>query len=102
MNEPQLEIISVTLRTTMGTEEWEVKVPLDVPVAALIQKFIRTPQLGFRERDDEGNRIPYRLMHQEGNKFLGDTETLREADAQEGHTLVMTFFYLVVHLLVLI
>jgi hypothetical protein len=86
---PELESIPVVLKTAMGTQEWELNVPLDVPVMRLIIKFVREPDLGFRERDDNGNLIPYRLMHQEANRYLAESETLRKAGVQANHTLVL-------------
>jgi hypothetical protein len=86
---PELESIPIVLKTAMGTQEWELSVPLDIAVMRLIIKFIREPDLGFRERDDNGNLIPYRLMYQEGDRYLAESETLRKAGVQANHTLVL-------------
>jgi hypothetical protein len=86
---PELESVQVILQTTMGTDAWDVSLPIDVAAQALIAKFVRTQQFGFRERDDAGNLIPYRLLWKEGERYLGEAETLRGADVKEGHTLVM-------------
>ncbi len=84
-----LEAIAVILGTTMGTQEWELQVPVDVPAQALIGKFLRTPDLGFKEQDDNGNTIPYRLMWNEGKRALRESESLRQAGVQPGNKLVM-------------
>jgi hypothetical protein len=86
----QHETISVTLESTMMNEAWELELPVDVPALSIIAKFIREPKLPFRERDDEGNLIPYRLMWREGERYLGETETLQSAQIEAGHTIVMT------------
>ena len=85
------ETIAVLLGSTMGTDEWEISPPLDVPAQALITKFVRTPEFGFRDHDDNGNPIPYRLLWQQANRYLGESETLRAAGVAEGHKLLMTF-----------
>lgn len=89
MSQSESEMIDVVLATTLGTQEWEMSLPQDVAVQALIAKFVRTPDLGFRERDDAGNLIPYRLMWRQGNRFLAEAETLHLAGVQKGDTLVM-------------
>jgi hypothetical protein len=83
--------IPIILTTTMGTDSWDLNVPIDVPVQALISKFLRTPQFAFRSQDDQGRAIPYRLLWKEGNRYLGESETLRQANVEAGHTLTMTY-----------
>jgi hypothetical protein len=82
--------VDIILETTLGAQAWDMTVPVDVPVQALIARFLREPELGFRAQDDSGNRIPYRLMWKEGNRFLRESETLRQVDIKPGHTLIMT------------
>ena len=85
----ELESIPVVLKTGMGTQEWELTVPIDVPIRRLLIKLVRDPEMGFRERDDNGAPIPYRLMHQDGGRYLAESETLRKAGVQANHTLVL-------------
>lgn len=82
------DLITIILTTSMGTDEWEMEVPHDVLAQALVNKFIRS-DLGFRERDDAGNPIPYRLLWKEGGRYLSEGESLRAANVQSGHTIVM-------------
>ena len=85
------EKIHVVLGSTLGTDEWDVDPPVDVPVQALIRKFLRTPEFGLPERDDNGNLIPYRLLWKEKQRYLGESETLRSAGVQEGNVLIMAY-----------
>lgn len=85
-----LELITVNLSSTVGTDTWTVKVPLDVQVRSIIAKLLQTPDLGFRERDDSGYLIPYRLLWQEGSRYLNDAETLRHVGVEEGHQIILT------------
>jgi WXG100 protein secretion system (Wss), protein YukD len=87
-NEP-LERIHVVIATTMGTGQWDADLPIDVPVQALITRLIDSPSLPFRRQNEAGITIPYRLMWKEGDRYLVESETLREASVQAGHTLVM-------------
>jgi uncharacterized ubiquitin-like protein YukD len=86
---PTLETISVILATTMGTDQWDLNLPIDVPAQALINKLVGTEGLPFRGQDDDGQQIPYRLMWKEGGRYLAEAETLRTVGVQEGNTLVM-------------
>ncbi|MBO4160483.1 MULTISPECIES: hypothetical protein [Micromonospora] len=90
MTNPPLESIPVILATTMLTEKWDVSLPLDIPVQGIIAKIVANPALPFPQQDQTGNVIPYRLMWQERNRFLGVSETLRSAQVEAGHTLIMT------------
>ncbi len=85
------ESIDTVLTSTMGTMEWDLTLPIDVPVQSIIAKFLRMPELGFRERDDAGNAISYRLMWREGERYLADSETLRMAGLEGGHRLILTY-----------
>jgi hypothetical protein len=85
-----LERISVIIATTMATSQWDIELPIDIPVQALISRLIREPGLPFSEQGPGGAAIPYRLMWKERNRYLGEAETLREAGVEAGHTLVMT------------
>ncbi|MEU7617844.1 hypothetical protein AB0M91_03225 [Micromonospora rifamycinica] len=90
MTNPPLESIPVILATTMLTEKWDVNLPLDIPVQGIIAKIVANPALPFPHQDQTGNVIPYRLMWQERNRFLGESETLRAAQVEPGNTLIMT------------
>jgi hypothetical protein len=83
-----LERIQVIIATTMGTNQWDTELPVDIPVQALITRLIAVPTLPFAERNAAG-AIPYRLMWREGDRYLIESETLREAGVQAGNTLVM-------------
>jgi hypothetical protein len=89
VSQTSLETIPVNLTSTLGTAEWEVDLPLDVAVQSLIAKFVRDPQFDFRERDEAGNLIPYRLLWQDRNRYLSESETLRIAGVERNNTLVM-------------
>jgi hypothetical protein len=89
MSGNNLETIPIVLATTLGTDSWDLNLPLDVPVTSIIQKLIVTADLPFREQDDSGFRIPYRLMWKERGRYLIEGETLRRAEVGPGHTLVM-------------
>lgn len=89
MANDNLERVKIILATTMGTKQWEVPMPIDIPVQALIAKLIDYPDLPFRAQDDRGMPIPYRLMWKEEGRYLVESETLRAAGVQEGHTLIM-------------
>ncbi|CAM5519418.1 EsaB/YukD family protein [Streptomyces aurantiogriseus] len=90
MTTPAPETIPVILRASFGTGSWDISLPLDVNVAAIIKKLIGTANLGFTEQDSSGLRIPYRLRWQEGNRYLLEGETLRAAQVAAGHTLIMS------------
>jgi hypothetical protein len=90
MANENLERLPIVLATTLGTEQWNIPMPVDIPVQAIILKLLQTPGLPFRAQDDGGDAIPYRLMWKEGNRYLGESETLRVAQVQENHTLIMT------------
>jgi hypothetical protein len=85
-----MERVAIVLATTMNTDRWDLMLPLDIAVQSLVLKLIDAPQLPFRAQDDSGVRIPYRLMWQEGNRYLNESETLRAAGVETGHTLIMT------------
>jgi uncharacterized ubiquitin-like protein YukD len=89
VSEPTLDSINIILMTSMGTESWNLNLPMDVSVQALIAKLVDTPQLNFQEQDHAGQRIPYRLMSREQGKYLLESQTLRSAEVHEGDTLVM-------------
>ncbi|WP_412543201.1 EsaB/YukD family protein [Longispora sp. K20-0274] len=82
--------IPVILATTLGTEQWNIALPTNVVVQKIITRLVQEPSLPFRQQDDLGNRVPYRLMWREGGRHLGETETLGQAGVVEGNTLVMT------------
>jgi len=84
------EEIPIILGTTMATVSWDLRLPARAMVQAVINKLVSTPELPFREQDDNGRRVPYRLMWKEGDRLLNETETLEGAGVREGHTLVMT------------
>ncbi len=89
-NPPARPTRKINLTSTMGADTWEVDAPADVEVHRLISKFIRIPEFGFKATDDAGNPIPYRIMWTEANRFLNESETLDQAQVQDGHTLAMT------------
>lgn len=86
----QRPTVPVILATTMATQQWELSLPTQVVVAALIAKLVSSPEMNFRPQDDNGRRVPYRLMWTEGERFLGETETLEQAGVEPNNTLVMT------------
>jgi hypothetical protein len=86
---PDRDLITIILTTSMGTDEWEMEVPHDVRAQALINKVIRTEHFGFKANDDAGNPIPYRLLWKEGERYLAEGESLRAANVESGHTIVM-------------
>lgn len=83
--------IHLTLTTTMSADEWEITPPVGVAVQVLITKFVREPEFGLKEFEDDGTPIPYRLLWREGNRYMRETETLASAGVQENHTLMMSF-----------
>jgi hypothetical protein len=85
-----MEMISVILASTMRTDEWEVELPIDIPAQGLIAKILTLSEFALPERDEQGRLIPYRLLWQEGNRHLKESETLREAKVQAGQTIVLT------------
>lgn len=87
---PQLETIPIVLATTMQTAQWDVALPLDVAVQALIAKLIQNTALPFPEKDETGNMIPYRILWQKPNRYLRESETLRDAGVEPRDTLIMT------------
>ncbi|MFP3986316.1 EsaB/YukD family protein [Streptomyces sp. E11-3] len=89
MTAPAPESIPVILRASFGTSSWDISLPLDINVAAIIKKLIDA-NLGFDDQDSSGRRIPYRLRWKEGNRYLLEGETLRAAQVAEGHTLIMS------------
>lgn len=90
MAEQPPNTIRVILTTTMATQSWFLDLPTRVAVQAIIAKIIHLPDMDFREQDDNGRRVPYRIMWNEGNRMLQETETLERAGVQPDHTLVMT------------
>ena len=82
--------ISIILASTMGTDAWNVDLPKNVVVQSIIVKLITSAELPFRQQDDLGNKVPYRLMWREKGRHLRETETLEQAGVQPGNTLVMT------------
>jgi hypothetical protein len=87
---PESPTIPVIMATTMATQQWTLNLPTRVVVQAIIAKIISTPEMNFREQDDNGRRVPYRLMWTEGDRLLQETETLEQAGVQPNHTLIMT------------
>lgn len=85
-----LERINVIIAPTMGTDQFEIPLPIDVAVQALIEKLIESPELPFRAQEDSGRPIPWRMMWREGNRYLTESETLRRAGVEENNTLIMT------------
>jgi hypothetical protein len=86
----RLDTIYVVLATTMQTVEWEVALPLDVPVKVIIAKLVQSPDLPFHSQDDLGQRISYRLLWQAANRYLSEAETLRGAGVEAASVLIMT------------
>ena len=84
-----LERISIVLASTMGTQMWDLDLPVDIPVAALIQRLTRVSELPFEEQNDAGKRNPYRILWREGDRYLSEDETLRLAGVKPNHTLIM-------------
>lgn len=84
------EQIPIILGTTMATDQWDLHLPVRIVVQAIIEKLVASPELPFREQDDNGRRVPYRLMWREGDRILNESETLEGAGVQPHHTLVMT------------
>jgi hypothetical protein len=80
----------VILGSTMGTDQWDLSLPTGVVVAAVIAKLLSSPDLPFREQDDNGRRVPYRLMWREGERLLRETETLGDAGVSAGDHIIMT------------
>ncbi len=89
MTTPAPEAIPIILRASFGTNSWDLSLPLDINISAIIRKLIRS-NLGFEEQDSTGARIPYRLHWQEGNRYLLEGETLRTAQVAARHTLTMS------------
>jgi hypothetical protein len=84
------DTIEIVLETTLGTQAWDLTLPINIPVQALIARFLREPTLNFKPQDDAGNPIPYRIMWKEGSRYLRESETLQEAGIENHHTLIMT------------
>ncbi|WP_432979442.1 hypothetical protein [Dactylosporangium sp. CA-233914] len=82
--------IPIRLATTMGTEQWNIRLPVNVVVQRLIARLVAAPELPFREQDDSGQRVPYRLMWKEGNRYLAEAETLARTGVSPNDTLVVT------------
>jgi hypothetical protein len=82
--------IHLILTSTFGADEWELDLPTNRAVQRVVAVLLRKPEFGFREHDDDGNLVPYRILWKEGNRYLGETETLAGAGVHEGHTLVMS------------
>jgi len=84
------QVLSVVLGSSLNAEEYEVDgVPVDVSVQALIAKFVRSADLPFKERDNAGNLIPYRLLWKNGGRALNESETLAGAGVNENDTLIL-------------
>lgn len=81
--------LTLVLSSSVGADSWDVTVPSNVEAHRLMGQFVRSSELGFKATDDAGNRIPYRLMWEQGQRYLGDAETLRQAGVANGDTLVM-------------
>ena len=90
-SESNRKTIKLILANQMLNQEWDIEPPVDVSVAALIRKFVSTPSLGIPETDEAGNRIPWRLMWDQGNRYLAEHETLAAAGVQEGNMLMMAY-----------
>ncbi|MFD8301600.1 hypothetical protein ACFV29_04450 [Streptomyces sp. NPDC059690] len=89
MTTPAPEAIPIILRASFGRNSWDLSLPLDINISAIIRKLIRS-NLGFEEQDSTGTRIPYRLHWHEGNRYLLEGETLRTAQVAAHHTLTMS------------
>ena len=87
MTEPQTpkNMVGIILRTGFGQDEWDLTLPLNVVVQALISRMTKEASLGLSALDSDGNRIPYRLMWQEGERYLAESETLGEAGVKDTH-----------------
>lgn len=81
--------IHVILSNTMANEEWDLNPPVDVQAHVLLRKIV--VETGARERDEGGILIPYRLMWTEGDRYLAESETLKQAGVQDGHHLVLAY-----------
>jgi hypothetical protein len=88
MTEP--DQIPIILGTTMANNQWDLHLPVRIVVQAIISKLVNSPELPFREQDDNGRRVPYRLMWREGDRILNETETLEGAGVRPNHMLIMT------------
>jgi hypothetical protein len=88
--QPHRESIPIVLATTMGTDQWDVSLPIDIPVQSIIQRLLESAELPFRAQDDVGGAMPWRLMWKQRGRYLLESETLRSAGVQPNDTLVMT------------
>jgi CHAT domain-containing protein/TIR domain-containing protein len=82
--------IHLILTSTFGADEWDVDLPANIAVQRIVAVLLQKPEFGLRKHDGDGNLVPYRIVWKEGNRYLGETETLAGAGVQEHHTLVMT------------
>lgn len=84
-----LERILVIVHTTMGTDQWNVELPIDIPAHSLVAKLVASPALPYYQNSADDS-VRHRLMWKEGQRYLRESETLREAGVQPGHTLGVT------------
>jgi transcriptional regulator with XRE-family HTH domain len=82
--------IPLILGSTMGTDQWDITLPDVTPLTLIMRKLIEAPGLPFPEKDDRDQIVRYHLMWQEGDRFLREAETLREAGVQPGNHLIIT------------
>ena len=85
----QHETTSVILASDRISDKWDISLPIDVSTQAIIDKLVESDQLPFQGIDKHGVRIRWRLRWQEADRYLKQTETLRDARVSAGDTLVM-------------
>src|ERR1700730_1595115 len=56
----------------------------------MIARIVSNPEMGFRQPDNIGRPIPYRLMSVALSRYLLDHETLSQAGVPDGDTLVIS------------
>jgi hypothetical protein len=83
------DTINVVLSNTLSNQEWDLSPPLSVQTHVLLKKIVQ--ETHARERDDNGLPIPYRLMWTEGDRYLMESETLKQAGVLDGHHLILAY-----------
>src|SRR5579863_3926086 len=79
-----METVNVSIQDMAG-KKFKASLPYDVPVSQLLPQLII--KMGLSQSNATGRRLSYRLMHVESGLQLRDSDTLRQADVQAGHTL---------------
>jgi proteasome lid subunit RPN8/RPN11 len=85
----ELGRISVILSCEGLADQWDVSLPIDVTVKAIIAKLIESNQLPFAETDELGLDVLWVLRWNEAGRDLALEETFGSADVRDGDTLVM-------------